>query len=109
MILYSKEASLKALLNNAIGCSYPSLFFYNSTTEIVCLDAKEKIIKSLVKSGLIKTGAFDNACFTRSNDCFSSTFHLIYVSFLSIFVIFLSSSTRFGMNLLKKIFFPIKD
>lgn len=109
MILYFKEASLKALLKNSIGCSYPSLFFCNSTTAIICSDAKEKIIKYLVKSRLIKTGAFVNACLTRSNDCLASTFHLIYVSFLSMFVIFISSSTRFSMNLLKKLTFPIKD
>ena len=31
MILYFKEASLKALLKNVIGCSCPSLFFYGNT------------------------------------------------------------------------------
>lgn len=109
MILYFNEASLGALLKNAIGCSYPSLFFYNSTTTLVCSDVKEKIPKSLVKSGLIKIGACVNACLTASKYCLVSIFHLIYVSFLIMFVILLSSSARFRMNLLKKLIFPIKD
>jgi len=107
MILYFKEASLKALLKKAIGCSCPSFFFCNRIIAIVCSSIKENIIKSLVKSRLIKTGDFVNACLTRTKDCLASTFHLIYVSFLSMFVIFLSSSARFGINLLKNLIFPI--
>jgi len=107
MILYFKEASLRDLLKKVIGFSCSSLFFCNSTTTIVCSDAKEEIIKSLVKSGLIKTKAY--ACLTRSKDCLASTFHLISLYFLSMFVIFMSSSAIFGINLLKTNIFPIKD
>jgi len=108
MILYFKEKYLKAFLRNAIGYSYPSMLFCNSTTVIVCSDAKENIKRSLVMFGLIKTGALVNACLTRSKAYLSLTFHLIFVSFLSMFVIFLSHSTRFGINTLKKFIFSNK-
>lgn len=56
MMLYFMDASLKALLKKTIGCLHTSIFLSKRTVAIVCLDAKEKIIKSFVKLGLIKTG-----------------------------------------------------
>ena len=108
MILYFKGASLNALLKNAIGYSCPFEFFCNRTTATVCSNANEKMKKYFVKSGLIRTGFLVNACFTSSNDFFASKVHL-NPYFFSIFIMFLRSSTRLGMNLLKKLIFPMKD
>jgi hypothetical protein len=36
-------------------------------------------------------------------------FHFIFVSFLSMFVMFLRISAKLGMNLLRKFIFPMKD
>ena len=66
-------------------------------------------MKSLVKSGLIRIGVWVIACFTNSNDFFASMVHLTPISLFSMFVMFLMSSARFGMNLLKKFIFPMKD
>jgi len=63
-MLNFNASSLKALLKKAMGCSNPLLFFYKRTIATMCLDANEKIIKSLVKYGLISTSAFVNACLT---------------------------------------------
>ena len=69
----------------------------------------EKMKESLVKLGLIRTDVWVSACFTSSKDLFSSMVHLTPISFLNMFVMFLRSSSRFGMNLLKKLIFPMKD
>jgi hypothetical protein len=92
-----------------MGCSYPSLFFYSNTVAMVCLNAKEKRYKSLVKSGLIKTWASVSARLTCSKDCLDLVSHFIFTSFFNIFVMFLRSSARLGMNLPRKIIFSIKD
>ena len=108
-MLYCKGASLKALLKKAIGCSCPSGFFCNRTATIVCSEAKEKIRKSFEKSGLIRTGARVSACFTNSKDLLASTVHFTPTYFFSILVMFLRSSAKLGINLLKKLIFPLKD
>ena len=109
MMLYFRGASLSALLKNAMGCSYPFIFFCSKTTTTMCFDAKEKMKKSLVKLGLIRTGVRVSAWFTKSKDCFASMVHLTHVSLLSMLVMFLRIFARFGMNLLKKFIFPMKD
>ena len=109
MILYFRGASLNALLKNAIGFSCPFKFFCNRTVATMCSDANEKMKKSFVKSGLMRTGVLVNACFTSSNDFFAYKVHLTPCSILSILVMFLRSSARLGMNLIKKLIFPMKD
>ena len=79
------------------------------TIATVCSEAKEKIRKSFEKSGLIKTGAQVSACFTNSKDFLASTVHFTPTLFLSILVMFLRSFAKLGINLLKKLIFPIKD
>ena len=108
IMLYFRGASLSALLKNSMGCSCPFIFFYNKTVATMCSDAKEKMKKSLVKSGLIRTSVWVRACFTKSKYLFSSMVHLNLVSLFSILVMFLRSFARFGMNLLKKFIFPMK-
>ena len=83
--------------------------FYNRTTTTVCSDAKEKMKKSLVKSGLSRTGVWVSVFFTSSKDLFAYMVHLTPISLCNMFVMFLRSSARFGMNLLKKFIFPMKD
>ena len=51
-VLYFNSESLRVLLKKAIGFSSPSAFFYNRTAAIVSCDAKEKVRKTLEKSGL---------------------------------------------------------
>ena len=65
MMLYFKGASLSALLNNSIGYSCPSGFFFNRKIATVYSDAKEKMRKYFVKFGLMRTGARVSACFTN--------------------------------------------
>ena len=108
-MLYLSVVSLKALLKKAMGCSYPSSFLRKRIATIVCSEANYKIIKSLVKSGLIRTGAFINACLTWLNDCLASMFHLISESHFNMFVMFMRSSTRLGISLLRKFILPIND
>ena len=108
-MLYFKGASLKALLKKEIGYSRPSGFFCNKTVATVWSEAKEKIRKSFEKLGLIRIGARVSACFTNSKDFLASAVHLAPTSFLSILVMFLRSSAKLGINLLKKLIFPIKD
>ena len=74
----------------------------------MCSDWKEKMKKYLVKSGLITASVCVGACFTKSKDDFSYMVHLNPISLFNMFVMFFRSSTRFGMNLLKKFIFPIK-
>ena len=75
----------------------------------MCSDAKEKIRKYLEKSGLIRTGALVSACLTNSKYFLVSRVHLTPTYFFSMFIIFLRSSAKLGINLLKKLIFPIKD
>ena len=42
-MIYFNSESLRVLLKNAIGCSIPSLFFYNKIAANVSSDAKEKV------------------------------------------------------------------
>ena len=92
-----------------MGCSCPSRFFCNRTAATVCSEAKEKIRNSFEKSRLIRTGARVSACFTNSKDFLVSTVHFTPTSFLSVLFMFLRSSAKLGINLLKKLIFPIKD
>ena len=108
IMLYFRGASLSALLKNAMGCSYPFVFFCSRTTTTVCIDAKENMKKYLVKSSLIRTGVCVRACFTISKDFLASMVHLTPIHLLSMFVMFLRSYARFGKNLLKKLIFPMK-
>ena len=108
IMLYFRGASLNGLLKNDFGFSYPFIFFYSKTTTTLCSDAKEKMKKYLVKSGLIRTGVFVRDCFKILKDFFASMVHLTHVSLLSMLVMILRSSARFGMNLLKKFTFPMK-
>ena len=57
----------------------------------------------------MRTGALVRACFTSSKDVFASKVHFTPCSFFNMFVIFLRSSAKLGMNLLKKLIFPMKD
>ena len=57
----------------------------------------------------MRTGVWVRACFTSLNDFLALFVHLTPNSFLIILVMFLNSSARLGMNLLKKFIFPIKD
>ena len=50
-----------------------------------------------------------SAHLTYSKDCLDSESHFIFTSFLSMFVMFLRSSARLGMNLHRKLILPIKD
>ena len=58
-----------------MGYSKPSVFFCNNTTPMLSSEAKEKVMKSLEKLGLTKTGASTSACFILSKDHFSSGVH----------------------------------
>jgi len=80
-LLYFRNASLKALLKKAIGFSNPSLFFCKIKTTIVCSNAKDKIIKSFVMSGLIERGVVVKANFTSLQDFLASVFHFISTYF----------------------------
>ena len=62
-----------------------------------------------MKSGLIKTGACVSAHLTYSKDCLDLVSHFIFVSFFNMFLMFLRSLARLGMNLRRKFIFPIKD
>lgn len=48
-ILYFSSTSLNALLRKEMGCSWLASFFWSITPEMVCLEAKEKIMKSFGK------------------------------------------------------------
>jgi hypothetical protein len=50
-----------------------------------------------------------SAHLTCSKDCLDSKSHFIFTSFFSIFVMFLRSSARLGMNLRRKLILPMKD
>ena len=63
----------------------------------------------LEKSGLIRTGAWVSAIFTDSKDCLAPIVHLTPSSFFSMLFIFLRCSARLGINLLRKLIFPMKD
>lgn len=102
-------ASLKGLLKNAMGCSYPWSFICNKTTAIVCSEVKEKIIKSFWKSRLIRTGVLVRDCLMASKNYLASTVHLSSESFLNILFCSLINSTKFEMNLLRKFIFPKND
>jgi len=105
-MLYLSVASLKYLLKNAIGCSYSWSFFCNKIAAIVCSKAKEKIIKSFWKLGLIRTEVLVRASLMASKDYFSSTVHLSAESFLNMLFSSLFNSAKFEMNLLRKLIFP---
>lgn len=109
IILYLSATSLEALLKKETCCSNPSSFFCKRTAATICSEENEKIMKSLVKSGLIRTKDFVNAYLTWSNDFLASMFHFISESCLSMFFMFLRSFTRLGINLLKKFILPIND
>lgn len=109
IIFYSSVASIKDLLKNTIGCSYPWLFFCSKTIVMVCSKAKEKITKSLLKSGLIRTGAFVKPSLMASKDCLASIFYLSVESILSMLFNSLISSARFEMDLLIKFVLPRND
>lgn len=72
-------------------------------------EAKVKIKNSFEKPGLMRTRASVRANLIVENDCFASLVHLISLSFLRIFVMCLTISAKFGINLLKKIIFPKND
>ena len=57
---------------------------------------------------MIKTGASVSARLTCSKDCLESESHFIFTYFLSMFVMFLRSSARLGMNVRRKFILPIK-
>ena len=64
MILYFSVASLKILLKKAMGCSRPSSFFCNKTAAMVYSEANEKIMKSLLKLGIMRTYVLVSASLT---------------------------------------------
>ena len=92
-----------------MGCSIPSGFFYRRTATTVCSKANKNIRKYFEKSGLIKIGVRVSASLTDSKDFLASTVHLTPTPFLNMFVIFLRCSAKLGINLLRKLIFPIKD
>ena len=69
MILYFKVASLKALLKKDIGYSKCLSLFYRNTPTIVCSEAEENNMKSLLKLGLTNTGHFVSACLISMKYC----------------------------------------
>ena len=91
-----------------MDCSNPWSFFCSKTVALVCSEANEKIMKSFLKSRLIKTGVLVKGCLIESNDFLASTVHLRIESFLSMLFNSLIISTRLDMNLLKKIILPKK-
>ena len=54
-------------------------------------------------------GACVSARLTCSKDYLDSVSHFIFTSFFNIFVMFMRSSARLGMNLRRKFILPIKD
>ena len=109
MMFYFRGASLNALLKKDMGCSCPIMLFCSNIAAIVCFDANENMKKSLVKLGLIRNGVWVSSCFTISKDFFASMVHLTPISLFSMFVMFLRIFASFGVNLLKKLIFPMKD
>lgn len=73
---------------------------------MVCSEAKEKIIKCLLKSGLIRTGVLVKYSLIASKDCLATNVHLIVESFLSLLFNSLINSSRFEINLLRKLILP---
>lgn len=92
-----------------MGCSFFLTFFFIKTTAKVFSEVNENIIKYKVKSAMIKVGLVDNENLTPLKELLASSDHLSSVSFFSMSVISLKCSTRFGMNLLKKLIFPLSD
>ena len=76
---------------------------------MVCSEENEKIMKSFLKSGLIRTGFLVKACLIDSNDCLASKFHSRTEYFLSMLFNSLIISAKLDMNLLKKIILPKKS
>ena len=76
---------------------------------MVSSKAKEKTRKSLLKFGLTRTGAYVIACLISMKDLLASIFHFIAWSFFNILVIFIKTSIKLGINLLKKFTFPMND
>ena len=68
----------------------------------------KKMMKSFLKSGLIRTGVLVKAYLMDSKDCLASIIHLRNESFLSILFISLIMSAKLDMNLLKKLILPRK-
>ena len=107
MISYFNSTSLKILLKSAIGYFEFCLFLYNNTPAMVCFEAKEKIIQSFEKSGLIKTGASVNAFLMSLKEFLASRVYLMSFPFLNIFVTFLKICAKLGINHIEKFTCPI--
>jgi hypothetical protein len=76
---------------------------------MVSFEAKEKMMKSLEKFGLTKTGAIIITSLICSKDSLPSLSHSKWASFLSNLLRGLTISTKFGTNLLIKLIWTKKD
>lgn len=106
IMLYLSVASLKDLLKNSMGYSYPWSFFCNKTAAIVCYKAKETNIKYFWKSGLIRIGVLVRAFLMASKGCLASTVYLNAEYFLNMLFSSLINSAKFEINLLRKFILP---
>ena len=76
---------------------------------MVCSEAKENIMKSLQKLGLTNIGTSNNAYLMLMKDCLASLDHLKVLYFFNILFIYFTTSTKFVMNLLRKLTLPRND
>ena len=75
----------------------------------MCSEENENMRKYLEKSSLASIGASKISVLMSSKDCLDFGFHLIYLSFQNMSVIYLTISTKETINLLRKFAFPKKD
>ena len=75
---------------------------------MVFSEENEKMMKSFLKSGLIRTRVLVKACLMDSNHCLDSIVHLRTECFLSMLFSSLIISAKLDINLLKKLILPRK-
>ena len=92
-----------------MGCSKFYSFFCKRTPAMVFSKENEKIMNSLEKFGLTSTRDSIKAFLISAKVLLASTVHLIPLSFLTMLVMFFTTSTKFVINLLKKFTLPRND
>lgn len=92
-----------------MGSSKFCSFFCKRTPAMVCSEANENIMNSLVKFGLTNIGASVKAFLISVKDYLASTIHLIQLSFLNMLAMCFTTSTKFVINLHKKSTLPRND
>lgn len=76
---------------------------------MVCSEANEKIMKSLLKLGLMRTGVLARASLIASKYFLASTVHLCVESFFNMLFKSLISYAKLEMNVLRKFILPKND